>query len=474
MFSKGSGTDSKDQSWREVLLERVLFVTIPALVLSITSSLLTSGLGDRVSLLPALASVLLSVAALFRRDWPFGVRGAAMIAPMAVAVVTVYARVGFKGNASAHATVVVILTGLLFGRRRMIVVVIICSAIAIVAGVAMSLNVMPGHPLRIAQIDVPALWIRNDVTAILLWTIAGGAVTYVVERIERSLLAARDALIALQAEQERRRLSEAARQQALQAMVQAQRKEIVSQLAAGVAHDVRNVLSVMSVWSTALLGEPLAAADKERARAALTDAQKQGQALTRQLMTLARPHERRVTRFALDRPIDTTAQTLTAALPRTIALRIDTAAAPEVEADETELQQVVYNLVLNARDAMSDGGSIRVATGAEVAPIPIEVVGGALPAGRWATLTVTDSGPGIDAAIRERIFDPFFTTKGPERGTGLGLATVLRIAKSSGGGVTLASEIGRGTTFKLYFPAAGTDQSSKSIENSPEPVVEHP
>ena len=186
----------------------------------------------------------------------------------------------------------------------------------------------------------------------------------------------------------------------------------------------------------------------------MADAQVQGQALSRQLMALARSDRRSVKRFPLDRPIRTTVQTLTPAMPRTVQLAFQASAAPEVDADESELQQVIYNLVLNARDAMPAGGAIQVTAALETSPNPIAVVGGSLVAGRWATLSVADSGPGIDPALRERIFDLFFSTKGAHGGTGLGLATVVRIARAHAGGVALDSAPGRGATFKLYLPCA--------------------
>jgi signal transduction histidine kinase len=102
---------------------------------------------------------------------------------------------------------------------------------------------------------------------------------------------------------------------------------------------------------------------------------------------------------------------------------------------------------------MPDGGTIRVTTNVVARPTePIAVVGGTLPTGRWATLTVGDSGPGVAPEVRDRIFELFFTTKPPEQGTGLGLATVLRIAKLNGGGVALDTAVGRGAIFTVYFP----------------------
>jgi signal transduction histidine kinase len=248
--------------------------------------------------------------------------------------------------------------------------------------------------------------------------------------------------------------SERARQVALQALVLAQRTELASQLAAGVAHDFNNVLSVISTWSEVMLSQSRLGPDEEKARRALSHAQQQGQALSRRLMSLARPDARTVTRFPLERPIRATLQALTPSMPPETQLRFAASAAPWVDADEAEIEQVIYNLVLNARDAMRDGGTIQLAAALETTSVPIDVVGGSLAAGRWATLTVSDSGPGIAPANRERIFDLFFTTKTPGHGTGLGLATVLRIAKISGGGVLLTSEPGQGATFKIYLPCA--------------------
>ena len=176
-------------------------------------------------------------------------------------------------------------------------------------------------------------------------------------------------------------------------------------------------------------------------------------------------------RFSLDRPIRATVQTLTASLPRNIQLKWEAPPALEVEADETEIRQVIYNLVLNARDAMPAGGDIQVTGGVEMSSTPIAVVGGSLAAGRWVTLGVKDSGPGVDPSIREQIFDLFFTTKGPDAGYGLGLATVLRIAKANGGGIALESKPGSGATFTLYLPACEPSTALPVSENhSPWPL----
>jgi signal transduction histidine kinase len=279
-------------------------------------------------------------------------------------------------------------------------------------------------------------------------------------RLQSSLRETQEALAALQTEQRKREEADRARQEALQAFVQAQKAEIASQLAAGAAHDFNNVLGLISVWSGVMLNDSRSASEAEAARLALAEAERQGKSLTRQLVALLQPEARSVTRFPLVPLIHATVQTLTPALPPGTSLRFEASHAPEIEADEGEIQQVIYNLVLNAGDAMPDGGMIEIKAGLETSPSPIAVVGGSLGAGLWATLTVSDSGPGIEPAIRERIFDMFFTTKGAGRGTGLGLATVMRIAKISGGGIALDTEPGRGTTFRLYLPCAGASGSA--------------
>jgi two-component system, cell cycle sensor histidine kinase and response regulator CckA len=115
------------------------------------------------------------------------------------------------------------------------------------------------------------------------------------------------------------------------------------------------------------------------------------------------------------------------------------------------VQQVVFNLVINARDAMPEGGTIEVTSGSELIEQPRAVAGGKLEPGNWAFLRVRDAGTGIEPAILERIFDLFFTTKPVGEGTGLGLAMVLRIAQQSAGGVVVESKPGAGSSFTVYL-----------------------
>jgi CheY-like chemotaxis protein len=157
-------------------------------------------------------------------------------------------------------------------------------------------------------------------------------------------------------------------------------------------------------------------------------------------------------------------------------VRIDLALAPglaPVRADRTQLQQVIVNLVVNARDAMPAGGTIRVATSElhveEPAALGIE----AAASGRYGVLEVSDTGKGMDAATRERIFEPFFTTKAPEQGTGLGLATVYGILRQHRGGIIVDSAPGRGSTFRVYLPSAARIEAPRpTLTPAPQPAAE--
>ena len=236
--------------------------------------------------------------------------------------------------------------------------------------------------------------------------------------------------------------------------MQAQKMEIIGRLASGTAHDFNNLLGVVGNWAELLLLDAPKTPEVEEARQAVDTAMQQGRSLTRQLMALARRDERSVARVCLERLAEAGVLTLGRVLPAGVKLTFHELTSADVQADATELQQVLFNLVLNARDAIVGGGTIQVSTGVEALEVPLAVAGGTLAAGRWAVLRVADSGPGIDAAIRDKIFELFFTTKPVGLGTGLGLATVLRIAQSSGGGVALTSGPGQGATFSVYLPCA--------------------
>jgi PAS domain S-box-containing protein len=236
---------------------------------------------------------------------------------------------------------------------------------------------------------------------------------------------------------------------------QSQKLEAIGRLASGVAHDFNNIL--MSIMGAAdLLLMELGPDDLARGEATeVKQSVLRGAALTRQLLAFSRRQASRPRLFALGEVVGGMESMLRRLIGPEIEFDIDSAGEPvAVMADPAQIEQVVLNLVINARDAMPKGGRLilRVETLMVDETAALSHVEGH--AGRYARLSVADTGTGIDEATRARLFEPFFTTKEQGKGTGLGLSIVYGIVRQSGGYITVVSEPGRGATFMIYLPAA--------------------
>ncbi|HYD55101.1 MAG TPA: PAS domain S-box protein [Gemmatimonadaceae bacterium] len=242
---------------------------------------------------------------------------------------------------------------------------------------------------------------------------------------------------------------------------QAQKMEAVGQLAGGVAHDFNNLLTVIKAHSEFLLEAlPEGDATREDARE-IGLAASRAASLTRQLLAFSRKQLLRPRALDINVVVTELAPMLHRLIGEDVAIEVRaTAAQLGVRADPGQLEQVLMNLAVNARDAMPAGGVIAITTGQQRLDDPMPHEHGVVPAGNYVVLEVADSGSGMPDHVRQRAFEPFFTTKGPGRGTGLGLATVYGIVRQSGGHVTLHSEVSRGTTFRVYLPATEADAAA--------------
>jgi PAS domain S-box-containing protein len=252
----------------------------------------------------------------------------------------------------------------------------------------------------------------------------------------------------------------------------AQKMEAVGQLAGGIAHDFNNLLGVIIGWSE-VFEERLAHNDPLRPKAEqIKKAGQRAAALTRQLLAFSRKQVLEPKVLDLNAVVADTLKMLERLIGENIELI--TIPAPDlgrVKADQGQIEQVIRNLAINARDAMPQGGKLTITiANAEMDDISIRQHPGAVP-GSYVVLSVSDTGCGMDHGTQTHIFEPFFTTKELGKGTGLGLSTVYGIMKQSGGYISVYSELGRGTTFKSYLPRVEQSVTQGSPgKNIKEPV----
>ena len=250
---------------------------------------------------------------------------------------------------------------------------------------------------------------------------------------------------------EHRRVAEREKHELETRLYRAQKLESLGLLAGGIAHDFANLLTVI-LTSTSLASahsrDPLV----NEELTAITGAAERGALLTRQLLAISRTHPLTLQAVDLGERLRSLASLLHRVLPERVALELSDDGEPAlVEGDPSQLDQVLMNLCINARDAMPDGGVLKIRTQA--------IPAGAEPPvddnpGPWVAVSVTDSGSGMPPDVVERVFEPFFTTKPDRAGTGLGLAVVFSIVRQHGGAIDCRSTVGTGTTFRILLPVA--------------------
>ena len=249
---------------------------------------------------------------------------------------------------------------------------------------------------------------------------------------------------------------------------QAQKMEAVGRLAGGVAHDFNNLLTVI-LGNCELLLTDLGPNDARQAD--VVEIQKAGLSaagLTRQLLAFSRKEIIEPTLLDLNEVVDGMRAMLRRLIGEDVNVGLTLGPGPAlVKADRGQVEQIVLNLAVNARDAMPRGGTLTIETANVELDEDYAKKHVSLKPGPYVALTVTDTGTGMTPQVQARLFEPFFTTKEVGKGTGLGLASVHGIVERSGGSVDVDSEVGRGTSFKVYFPRAGT---AETFVNAAPPV----
>jgi PAS domain S-box-containing protein len=233
---------------------------------------------------------------------------------------------------------------------------------------------------------------------------------------------------------------------------QAQKFEAIGQLAGGVAHDFNNVVGAILGWAELGLDENQGRTKASERFARIKEQAERAAALTRELLAFSRRQVLQPKAIDLNTVTSGLISFLDKVISKNIELKVVTAPLEAVKADPTQIEQVLMNLCLNARDAMPNGGRLIVET--ELVELD-EAYARFYPGvtmGRYAVLSVSDTGMGMDAETRERIFEPFFTTKEKGKGTGMGLATVYGIVKQHGGFIHVYSEPSQGSLFRVYLP----------------------
>jgi signal transduction histidine kinase/CheY-like chemotaxis protein len=247
----------------------------------------------------------------------------------------------------------------------------------------------------------------------------------------------------------------AERERLEQAILQSEKMEAVGRLAGGVAHDFNNMLMVIrSYVETILVDRDF----PDRLRADLEEidhAAVRAETVTRQLLLFSRQQVLKTKTIDLNETVRETLKMLERLIGEDVMMRPELSEEKcLVRGDETQLQRVLMNLIVNARDAMPTGGELCVSTrrvelkvGPESETLDVEP-------GDYSVMAISDTGEGMSEEVRSRVFDPFFTTKAPDKGTGLGLSSVYGIVRQSGGAIRLDSEVGRGSSFEIYLPLA--------------------
>lgn len=433
--SAGHPPSSSADTPTEVALSRIAFYTRMIFTLGLPVMLATlalrvaQGRPTRFVIWMIGCHALATIALWWNREHP---KRAAVVAIAGLFVTQVFTLLAFGPITGLGMLVTLLLVVALihFGRRGAVIVLVGSSSLTASVGLLMTSGVAGAIPPM--EFDKSLTWVRTAVVTLFLSML----VLYTFDRILSALRAALE-----DTKQAQRTEAIARRDQAETALALARARELetVGRLAGGVAHDFNNALTVILACASELTRDPNGNATRELA-VDIERAARAAAATTRQLLTFAKKRAPSAASCDPSESLHESLANLRRLLPTDIELDAKLDPTGRVALDAGSLLQVVVNLVLNARDASTSGGTIDVRTRREGGTVLVEV---------------EDRGEGMAEATKARLFEPFFTTKGGA-GSGLGLAMVKATAEAAGGSVHVESELGRGTLIRLELPAEGT------------------
>ncbi len=256
-------------------------------------------------------------------------------------------------------------------------------------------------------------------------------------------------------------------------MRRSQKMEAVGRLAGGLAHDFNNLLTVIGSRAQLILDDLQPSSHLREEVTQIRQEVQRASRLTRQLLAFGRTRPGDVTRIDLARTVASLESLLQGIIPSRVELRFDlTRDSAPILADRPKVEQVVLNLALNAADAIPSEGRITFSVDRRrLTPGEARALDGSLEPGWHVQLTVEDTGQGMEPQVMERIFEPFFTTKTEDEGTGLGLSTVDAVVRQAGGGISVESQPGQGTTFQILWPMAGEEEAGAPGDPSSQAVA---
>ncbi len=448
-------------AWREKLLARVGYASIAVFIGAMAFSLIirrpTGMLWFGVIL--GIGYVIQQV--LSRESFSYRFRAWVFVVSAVVASGFFYWFAGMQAGPIMAAAFTIVLSSMLLGQTAFLCVVAVMIAGLFIMWATISSGLWQGPMPQIAEVSLADRWFRSSIVSGVFWLGMGYAVLFVVAAVESNVARVKEEAKQRREAQQRRREAEAI-------AAQSQKLEALGQLSAGIAHDFNNALLVLRGWND-ILQEDDSAETREQALSAIGQAIDQSEQLTSQLLTFGRSQMRSPRYLSINEVVERTVDTLRRLFPTRVDLNVDIHEAGYVFADESQIQQMIFNLVINARDALLDGGRIdircRRADDEEIKSLE------ASNSEDWVLIEVEDNGVGMEEDTRQRIFEPFFTTKEKGKGTGLGLATVFGIVQQSNASIDVVSEPGEGSCFRILLPSVEVAPESADQPNRPQPRI---